>query len=161
MGSDEFCDSVSMWIGDSCPAGCSCQAGEGAVPVPVALELCHLSLVLLNSDVRRQHSTISSCSSRALPKSCKGRKCGCHSSARRVAGRVHVELVSGGPLQSLLEANLLLVALNPGEDVQGQPYVLLIRAVIFLPLLETLGHTFYSCSSEPLLPGHCLISKYT
>lgn len=40
-----------------------------------------------------------------------------------------MELVSGGLLQSLLEASLLLVALHPGKDVQGQPYVLLIRAV--------------------------------
>lgn len=37
-----------------------------------------------------------------------------------------MELVSGG-LKSLLEAILLLVALHPGKEVEGQPYVLLIR----------------------------------
>lgn len=41
-----------------------------------------------------------------------------------------MELVSGGLLKSLLEASLLLVALHPGKDEQGQPYVLLIKAVI-------------------------------
>lgn len=152
MGSDGLCDSVSMWIGDSCPV-CSCQAGEGAVPVPVALQLCHLSLMLLNSDVRRQHSTVSSCGSRALLKSCRGRKYGCHASAGLVAGGVHVELVSGGLLQSLLEASLLLVALHPSAGTAiGAAY----RSCDFLHPLETLGHTLCCCSSEPLLPGHCI-----
>lgn len=43
-------------------------------------------------------------------------ECGCHPSAGWVAGRIHMEFFSGGLLQSLLEARLLLVALHPGKD---------------------------------------------
>lgn len=41
-----------------------------------------------------------------------------------------MELFSGGLLKSLLEASLLFLALHPGKDVQGQPYLLLIRGVV-------------------------------